>query len=64
MQDGKVLGKTPLRVPMVRKDRDVRLVLRLAGHGDKAITVHTSAPSKQSVQLAPVAHNKVVNPFD
>ena len=45
-------------------DRDVKLLLRLAGHADKAITVNTGAPSKQSVQLAPVAHNKVVNPFD
>ncbi len=64
LQDGKRLGKTPLKVPLPRKDRNVRLVLKLTGYGDQTITVSTGASSKKTVQLTPVAHNKVVNPFD
>ena len=63
--DGNVLGKTPFRRPMPRTGRDVKLAIKLKGYRPEAITVHTDAPtSKQNVKLAPVAHDKGVNPFD
>jgi hypothetical protein len=64
VRDGNVIGKTPFRGALRRTDRDVKLVLRLRGHRDHPITVHTSAPSKQLVKLVPTAHDKGVNPFD
>jgi hypothetical protein len=46
-----VLGTTPFRGQIPRSDREVRLVIRLAGHVDRAIAVHASEPIHERVTL-------------
>jgi serine/threonine-protein kinase len=72
--DGAVLGTTPYRGTRARRDRDVKLVVRLAGYADKVVVAHESLPIAQSVTLlrkaAPPAprgskpdRDRSVNPF-
>jgi hypothetical protein len=71
--DGAVLGTTPYRGTLARRDRDVKLVLRLAGYADKVVVAHESQPIAQSVTLvrkaAPATRSsktdrdRSVNPF-
>jgi hypothetical protein len=72
--DGAVLGTTPYRGTLARRDRDVKLVLRLAGYADKVVVVRGSQGINQSVALvrkaAPPAirnsktdRDRSVNPF-
>jgi len=72
--DGAVLGTTPYRSTRARRDRDVKLVVRLAGYADKVVVAHESLPIAQSVTLvrkaAPPAprspktdRDRSVNPF-
>jgi PEGA domain-containing protein len=64
VHNGNVIGKTPFRGTLPRTNRNVSLLLRLRGHANKSVTVHTGAASKQTVKLVPAAHDKGVNPFD
>jgi serine/threonine-protein kinase len=73
---GEVLGTTPFHGQIPRSDRDVKLVIRLAGHVDRTIAVHATEPIHERVTLArkppPAAAPKrtetdldrSVNPFD
>jgi len=72
---GVVLGTTPFRGRVAREDRDVKLVVRLAGYVDRAVVVHATQPIQQRVTLArkpPPAppkrpksnRDRTVNPFD
>jgi serine/threonine-protein kinase len=70
-----VLGTTPFRGQIPRADRDVKLVIRLAGHVERMIAVHATEPIHERVTLArvPLAappkraeadRDRSVNPFD
>ena len=73
---GELLGTTPFRGQIPRSDRDVKLVIRLAGHVDRTIAVHATEPIHERVTLArkppPAALprraeidlDRSVNPFD
>jgi serine/threonine-protein kinase len=72
--DGTMLGTTPYRGTLPRRDRDVKLVVRLAGYNDRAVVAHGSQPISQSVTLVrkpalPATKNpktdrdRSVNPF-
>ncbi|HEX3478527.1 MAG TPA: serine/threonine-protein kinase, partial [Kofleriaceae bacterium] len=71
--DGNVLGTTPYHHTLPRRDRDVKLVLRLAGYADRIVVARGSQPIIQSVTLrkaAPPAtknsktdRDRSVNPF-
>ena len=65
---GKLVGKTPYRGTLVRRDGDVALVIRLAGYADKSVVVHANHAISQRVQLVratrvPPGRNDGVNPF-
>ena len=73
--DGEVLGTTPFHGQMPCGDRDVVLVIRLAGYLDRTIAVRTTEPIHERVELArkpPHAtprrptrdQDRSVNPFD
>lgn len=75
--DGNVLGTTPFRGTAPHQDRDIKLVVRLAGHVDRTIVVHASRPIAEHIKLSrpaaaapPLQRNnkpnrdKSVNPFD
>jgi hypothetical protein len=49
---GVVLGTTPFHGQIPRSDRDVDLVVRLAGYVERTIAVHASEPIQQRVTLA------------
>jgi hypothetical protein len=49
---GAVQGTTPFQGSLPREDRDVKLVIRLAGYVDRTIVVHPTAPIRESVTLA------------
>jgi serine/threonine-protein kinase len=49
---GAVQGTTPFVGRLPRGDRDVKLVIRLAGYVDRTILVHPTAPIRESVTLA------------
>jgi serine/threonine-protein kinase len=71
-----VLGTTPFHGRIPRSDREVKLVIRLAGHVDRTIAGHATEPIHERVTLArkpsPAAPPKraeldldrSVNPFD
>jgi hypothetical protein len=73
---GEVLGTTPFHGQIPRSDRDVKLVIRLAGHVDRTIAVRATEPIHERVTLArkptPAAPprrtetdlDRSVNPFD
>jgi eukaryotic-like serine/threonine-protein kinase len=73
---GELLGTTPFHGRIPRSDRDVELVIRLAGHLDRTIAVHATEPIHERVTLArkpppaaPPKRAKIdldssVNPFD
>ncbi|HEX7844019.1 MAG TPA: serine/threonine-protein kinase [Kofleriaceae bacterium] len=73
---GEVLGTTPFHGQISRSDREVKLVIRLAGYVDRTIAVHATEPIHERVTLArkppPAAPPKraetdldrSVNPFD
>jgi serine/threonine-protein kinase len=73
---GEVLGTTPFHGRIPRSDRDVKLVIRLAGYLERTIAVHATEPIHERVALArkppPAAPPKraetdldrSVNPFD
>jgi hypothetical protein len=72
--DGAVLGTTPYHGTRTRRDREIKLVLRLAGYADKVVLARESQPITQSVTLvhkaAPPAtrssksdRDRSVNPF-
>ncbi|HEY0990001.1 MAG TPA: protein kinase [Kofleriaceae bacterium] len=72
---GDVLGATPFRGQVPRADRDVKLVIRLAGYVERAIVVHATEPIHESVTLARMPHavpprraeadrDRSINPFD
>jgi hypothetical protein len=73
---GEVLGTTPFHGQIPRSDRDVKLVIRLAGYVDRTIAVNATEPIRERVTLArkppPAAPpkraetdlNRSVNPFD
>jgi hypothetical protein len=73
---GEVLGTTPFHGRIPRSDRDVKLVIRLAGYLERTIAVHATEPIHERVTLArkppPAAPPKraetdldrSVNPFD
>jgi serine/threonine-protein kinase len=72
---GAVQGITPFAGRLPRGDRDVELVIRLAGYVDRTILVHPIAPIRERVTLArdPAAavprrstpdRDRSVNPFD
>jgi hypothetical protein len=69
---GELLGTTPFHGRIPRSDRDVKLVIRLAGHVDRTIEVHATEPIHERVTLArkpPPKRAKPdldssVNPFD
>lgn len=71
---GAVQGTTPF-VGRLARDRDVKLVIRLAGYVDQTILVHPTAPIRERVALVrkPAAavpkrstpeRDRSVNPFD
>jgi serine/threonine protein kinase len=73
--DGISLGTTPFHGAVPRQDRDLKLVLRLAGHLDRTLTVHASRPITERIKLVRPApapppprprtnRDKSVNPFD
>ena len=49
---GAVQGTTPFVGRLPPGDRDVKLVIRLAGYVDRTIVVHPTAPIRESVTLA------------
>jgi hypothetical protein len=49
--DGTVVGTTPLRGTLPRRDRDVKLVIRLAGYVDRTVVAHASHPITERVKL-------------
>ena len=49
---GAVQGITPFVGSVPRGDRDVKLVIRLAGYVDQTILVHPTAPIRERVTLA------------
>jgi eukaryotic-like serine/threonine-protein kinase len=72
--DGAVLGTTPYRGTLTRRDRDIKLVLRLPGYADRIVLARESQPISERVTLvrkaAPPAakssktdHDRSVNPF-
>lgn len=71
--DGAVLGTTPYRGTLTRRDREVKLVVRLAGYNDKWVVARGSQAISRSVTLhkaAPPAtknskadRDRSVNPF-
>ncbi|HMG22046.1 MAG TPA: serine/threonine-protein kinase, partial [Kofleriaceae bacterium] len=69
---GEVLGTTPFHGQIPRSDRDVKLVIRLAGHVDRTIEVHATEPIHERVTLARkpppkrarADRDRGVNPFD
>jgi len=72
---GAVRGTTPFAARLPRGERDVELVIRLAGYVDRTILVHPTAPVRERVMLArdPAAavpkrsapdRDRSVNPFD
>lgn len=72
---GAVQGTTPFVGRLPRGDRDVKLIIRLAGYVDRTIVVHPTAPIRERVTLArkpaaPVPKRSIpdrdrsVNPFD
>src|SRR5262249_53367006 len=72
--DGAVVGTTPYHGTFPRHDRDVKLVLRLAGYADKTVPARGWQAIKESVTLVrkavpPATKNpkadldKSVNPF-
>jgi serine/threonine-protein kinase len=72
---GAVQGTTPFVGRLPHGDRDVKLVIRLAGYVDRTILVHPSAPIRERVTLArkpaPAVtkrsapdRDRSVNPFD
>lgn len=70
MLDGSVLGKTPFHGSLPRRDRDVALVVRLAGYADKTIVIHTDQAVTRRLSLVKAAaprprpdRDQSVNPF-
>ena len=72
---GDVLGTTPFRGQIPRADRDVKLVVRLAGYVARTIAVRATERIHERVTLAPMQHaapskrveadrDRSVNPFD
>jgi len=70
--DGAVLGTTPFHGALPRRDRDARLVIRLAGHVERAVVVHPTRPITEHVKLVRIAppaqrsktsRDQSVNPF-
>jgi hypothetical protein len=72
--DGAVLGTTPYRGALTRRDREVKLVLRLAGYADKVVLARESQPITERVTLVRKAapppakgsktdRDRSVNPF-
>jgi hypothetical protein len=51
--DGAVLGITPYRGSVARRDRDARLTVRLPGYAERVIRVRASQPINERVTLAP-----------
>jgi hypothetical protein len=70
--DGEVLGTTPFHGQIPRSDRDVVLVIRLAGYLDRPIAVRATEPIHERVELARTPptrrptrdRDRSVNPFD
>jgi serine/threonine-protein kinase len=58
--DGAVLGTTPYRGTLARRDREIKLVLRLAGYADKVVVARESQPISERVTLARKAAPPVV----
>ena len=70
MLGGVVLGKTPFRGALPRRNGDVTFVLKLAGFADKTVTARGDQPISERVKLArtPARSNvperdQPVNPF-
>ena len=71
--DGAVLGTTPFRGQLPRRDRDVKLAVRLAGYADRVITAPGSRAISERLTLvrspaspprtAKPDRNKSINPF-
>ncbi len=68
--DRAVLGKTPYRGALPRADRDVVLIVRLAGYKERKLTARATAPIAETLKLEkkrsqPAADNRdrSVNPF-
>jgi eukaryotic-like serine/threonine-protein kinase len=72
--DGTVLGTTPYRTTLTRRDREIKLVLRLAGYSDKVVFARESRPITERVALVRKAaptpakgsktdRDRSVNPF-
>ncbi|TMQ19216.1 MAG: PEGA domain-containing protein [Deltaproteobacteria bacterium] len=49
--DGTVVGTTPFHGRLPRRDRDVKLVIRLAGYVDRTVVAHASHPITERVKL-------------
>src|SRR5439155_22566308 len=49
--DGTVVGTTPFHGRLPRRDRDVKLVIRLAGYIDRTVVAHASHPITERVKL-------------
>jgi len=72
LRAGTVLGKTPFKGTLPRRDADVTLVIRLAGYADKNVVVHADHAVSEHVKLLvrpPPGHpaktnrDQSVNPF-
>jgi serine/threonine-protein kinase len=71
--DGAVLGITPYRGTVARRDREGKLVVRLAGYADKVVIARESEPIAERVTLRKLAapppakprtdRDRSVNPF-
>jgi hypothetical protein len=49
--DGDVLGTTPYRGALPRRDREIKLVVRLAGYADRIVVARESQPIRERVAL-------------
>jgi len=67
--DGHVVGRTPFRGRLARRDREVRFVIRLAGYADRIVVTRAARPISQHVMLArsmtplPPVRDRILNPF-
>jgi hypothetical protein len=52
--EGTVLGTTPFHGALPRRDRDVKLVVRLAGHVERTVVARGTRPITEHLKLARV----------
>lgn len=50
--DGAVLGTTPFHGSVARRDRELKLIVRLAGYADRIVIARASQPITERIALA------------